>query len=100
MPIPPEAAKAVEVAQADLAERLGVTKDQTRVVSVEAIEWRDALVQMSDGRAIAGKLHVVRDRLLIYNDTQKKRYPVGITQIQKLETILEKESMEKRWLLK
>jgi hypothetical protein len=39
--IPDEAAEPVQAAQADLAERLGIEKGEIKVLSVEAVEWRD-----------------------------------------------------------
>jgi hypothetical protein len=42
VPVPAEAAQAVQAAQADLAQRLGVEKGAIKVLSVEPVEWPDA----------------------------------------------------------
>jgi hypothetical protein len=42
VPVPAEAVGAVQAAQADLAEKLGVEKGAIEVLSVEAVDWPDA----------------------------------------------------------
>ena len=38
---PPEAERAVQLAREDLAQRLNLSPDATRLVSVEAVDWPD-----------------------------------------------------------
>ena len=63
-----------------------------------AVPWRDAIVEMSDGRTIAGQVYVTQDRLTIYNEAQKRHVSVGVSDIRKVETLIEKEEMERKWI--
>ncbi len=66
----------------------------------EKLAWRDASVEMSDGRTVAGQVALVNDQLIIHNDAQAKKYTVRLAEMKQLESLVEKESMEKKWFFK
>ncbi|MGO8703487.1 MAG: hypothetical protein ACLQVA_06690 [Candidatus Brocadiia bacterium] len=66
----------------------------------EKLAWRDAEVELSDGRTVAGQVALVNDQLIIHNDAQAKKYTVRLAEMKQLESLVEKESMEKKWFFK
>ena len=65
-----------------------------------AVEWRQADLEMSDGVRVAGRVCIPKDIFYIYNDAQKRRYTINAADIRLFETVLESESMEKKWFFK
>jgi len=65
-----------------------------------AAEWRDAVVEMSDGQTLIGRVRLTRDSILIYNQRQKRRYAVPASEVRKIEMLVEKESMAPKWFFK
>ena len=68
--------------------------------AAEKLAWRDAEVVLSDGRTVAGQIALVNDQLIIHNEAQQKNYTVRLAEMKQFETLLEKESMEKKWFFK
>jgi hypothetical protein len=68
--------------------------------AAEKLAWRDAEVELSDGRTIAGQIALVNDQLIIHNEAQEKKYTIRLAEMKRFETLLEKESMEKKWFFK
>jgi len=66
----------------------------------EKLAWRDAEIALSDGRTVAGQIALVNDQLIIHNEAQEKKYTVRLAEMKQVETLLEKESMEKKWFFK
>ena len=66
----------------------------------EKLAWRDASVELSDGRTVAGQVALVNDQLIIHNDAQEKKYTVRLAEMKQLESLVEKESLEKKWFFK
>jgi len=60
--------------------------------------WRQARLEMSDGQTIQGEVYVTQDRLSIYNDAHKRYVTIPVAQIKQVETILENETMERKWI--
>jgi len=63
-------------------------------------EWLKGTVELSTGEKISGEIQFVQDRLYIHNEAQNRRYMVSSNEIGVLETILEKESQERKWFFK
>jgi hypothetical protein len=68
--------------------------------AADKLAWRDAEVEMSDGRTVAGQIALVNDQLIIHNEAQGKKYTVRLAEMKQFETLVEKESMEKKWFFK
>ena len=68
--------------------------------AAEKLAWREAEVSMSDGRTVAGQVALVNDQLIIHNEAQKKKYTVRLAEMKQFESLMEKESMEKKWFFK
>ena len=68
--------------------------------AAEKLVWRDAEIVLSDGRTFAGQIALVNDQLIIHNEAQRKKYTVRLAEMKQFETLLEKESMEKKWFFK
>jgi hypothetical protein len=65
-----------------------------------ANEWRDATVEMSDGETITAQVAFPQDMFYMYNEAAKRRLTVRIGEVKAIETLIEKESMEKKWFFK
>ncbi len=63
-------------------------------------EWLPGTVTLSDGTSIQGEVYVTNDRILIQNDAQAKRYTVRTDEMARLENMVEKQSMEEKWIFK
>ncbi len=68
--------------------------------AAEKLAWRDADVELSDGRTVAGRIALVNDQLIVHNEAQGKKYTVRLAEMKQFETLVEKESMEKKWFFK
>jgi len=68
--------------------------------AADKLAWREAEVELSDGRTVAGRIALVDDQLIIHNEAQGKKYTVRLAEMKQFETLLEKESMEKKWFFK
>ncbi len=65
-----------------------------------ANEWREALVEFSDGRAVRGQVAFPQDMFYMYNEAAKRRLTMRLGELRSIETVIEKESMEKKWFFK
>jgi len=65
-----------------------------------AVEWVPATVELSDGSAVTGKACLTGDSLIIHNEAQARRYTVRTAEIAGIETAIEKQSMEAKWIFK
>ncbi len=65
-----------------------------------AVEWLPASVELSDGSAIMGKVYLTDDSLIIHNEAQARRYTVRTAEIARIETAIEKQSMEAKWIFR
>ncbi len=68
--------------------------------TLAGIPWHAGAVEMSDGETVVGKIYITDDRLIIYNETQKRFYTVRAPQIKTIESLVEKEYMERVWFFK
>jgi len=62
------------------------------------VDWRPAVVELSDGTAIVGEVYIPQGVLRIYNEAQQRYYNVKLTAMKRLETVVEQEYMDKKWL--
>ena len=51
----------------------------------EKLAWRDAEVELSDGRTVAGQVALVNDQLIIHNEAQAKKYTVRLAEMKQFE---------------
>jgi len=65
-----------------------------------AVDWRPALVEMSDGTKYDGKIYLNEGKIRLHHADKKKFYWVKQEEIKHLETIVKKQWMEKKWLWK
>ena len=65
-----------------------------------ADNWRDGTVTLSTGKTIEGKVYLVGDHIILYNQRQKRRYRIPARDIHMLETVVEKELMARKWFFK
>ena len=65
-----------------------------------AVEWREGTVHLSDGTEVSGSIGLTGDIVTVYNDAQKRQYRVRIAEIGRLDTAVEKQSLEEKWLFK
>ena len=65
-----------------------------------ADNWQDGTVTLSSGKAIEGKVYLVGDHIILYNQRQKRRYRIPTRDIRTLETVVEKELMARKWFFK
>lgn len=68
--------------------------------AAEKLAWREAEVALSDGRTVSGQIALVNDQLIIHNEAQEKKYTIRLAEMKQFESLLEKESMEKKWFFK
>lgn len=62
--------------------------------------WRDAVVVLSNGEKIVGKVNMTGNSIHLFVEAQSKRYKVHLDEIAKIESLLEDERMEKKWFFK
>ena len=65
-----------------------------------AANWRTAVVETSDGRTVVGEMYLPGDRIFLTPAKGGKRYTVRLATVKKIETVIESESIEKKWLFK
>lgn len=65
-----------------------------------AMPWRDAVVEMSDGRVIDGQVSIVNDQIYVHVEAQQRKYQVRMHEMKQLENLIEQEAMEKKWIFK
>jgi len=71
------------------------------VVRVAAgAEWMPATVRLSDGTTVTGSVYIPDDRIQIYDETVKRRYTVRPAELKRIETIIEKQGLEEKWLFR
>jgi hypothetical protein len=70
------------------------------IASRAAAEWLPAAVELSDGTRIEGRVQVTEDAVIIQNEAQARRYTVRAAEIAKLETTIERQSMEEKWMFR
>ena len=63
-----------------------------------AAEWMPGAVELSNGRRLEGRVHIVDDRLIIHNEAKARRVTVRATEIARLDTTIERQSMEEKWI--
>ena len=61
-----------------------------------AVDWRPALVEMSDGTKYDGKIYFNEGKIRLHHADKKKFYWVKQEEIKVLETLVAKQWMEKR----
>jgi hypothetical protein len=66
----------------------------------EAAEWLPAKVSLSDGRTMEGRVSATGDSIVIFNDAQARRQTVRMVEIARLDTSIESQSMEEKWIFK
>jgi hypothetical protein len=62
--------------------------------------WRDAEVELSDGRTVAGQVALANDQLILHDEAQQKKYALRLAEMRQFETLVEKEAMERKWFFK
>lgn len=67
---------------------------------VFSAEWVPAVVELSDGARIEGRVQLTDDSLVILDEAQARRYTVRVAEMAKIETIIERQSMEEKWLFR
>jgi hypothetical protein len=65
-----------------------------------AAEWLPATVELSDGTRIEGRVQITDDAVIINNEAQARRYTVRAAEMAKLETTIERQSMEEKWMFR
>ncbi len=65
-----------------------------------AADWMPGAVELSDGRRIEGRVHIVDDRLIIHNEAQARRITVRAAAIARLDTSIERQSMAEKWIFR
>ena len=63
-------------------------------------EWRNAVVEMSDGRSLTGRFSITANQFHIQNEAEKTRFTIRIGDIRRIENLVEKESLERKWIFK
>ena len=66
--------------------------------SARAQEWWPARVELSDGTQLQGRVSVTGDGIVILNESQARRYTVRPAEMARLETVIERQAMEEKWL--
>jgi hypothetical protein len=62
--------------------------------------WRPAVVKLSDGTTITGRVHFTQNSLNIFNEKQERRYDVPLTDMQRLDTLIERQYMDEKWIFR
>ncbi len=70
------------------------------VHGVAALEKVSVTVELSDGTSVNGIAYVPGDRFYLFDDDAGRRYSISITQIKSLENLIEKQSMEEKWIFR
>jgi len=70
------------------------------IASGAAAEWLPATVELSDGTRIEGRAQMTDDALIIQNEALARRYTIRASEIAKLETTVERQSMEEKWMFR
>ncbi|MCK4284187.1 MAG: hypothetical protein KAX44_07710 [Candidatus Brocadiae bacterium] len=65
-----------------------------------AVEWLPAVVELSDGSSVRGRVHITDDKIIIHNEAQERRYSIRTAEMAKLENAIEEQSMEPKWLFR
>ena len=65
-----------------------------------AADWREGTVELSSGERISGQVYIPGSSLYLYVEAEKKRYTVRADQLKAIDVLVEKESMEEKWLFK
>lgn len=65
-----------------------------------AAEWLPAVVELSDGTSVRGRVHITNDAVIIHNEAQQRRYTVRTAEIKMLQNAVERQSMEEKWLFR
>jgi len=63
-------------------------------------EWLPAAVELSDGTRLEGRVQLTDDCVIIHNEAQARRYTVRAAEIARLETAIERQSMEEKWFFR
>jgi hypothetical protein len=63
-------------------------------------EWLPATVTLSDGTVLQGRVHVTDDSIVLYNEAQARRYTVRMAEMKALETAIERQAMEQKWIFR
>ncbi len=63
-------------------------------------EWRPAVVRLSDGTTVTGSLYIPNDSIQIYDAARRRRYTLRPAELKRLETIIERQGLEERWLFR
>ena len=64
------------------------------------VEWWPATVTLSDGTVLAGRVHLPGGTLVLHHEGQARRYSVRVAEIKALETTIERQSMEAKWIFR
>ena len=63
-------------------------------------DWRDAIVQLSDGSTIEGKVTIPQGTLRIFNEAQQRWYDIRLADMKELRTVVEEQYMDKKWFFR
>jgi hypothetical protein len=62
--------------------------------------WRPAILTKSDGTTVQGKVYITKNEMRIYNKAKKRYYDIPIESMQRLDTLIEREYMDKKWFFR
>ncbi len=62
--------------------------------------WRQAVIRLSDGTKLSGKICFTGNSLRIFHDRQKRHYDVPVKDIDRIDTLIEREYMYEKWIFR
>jgi hypothetical protein len=65
-----------------------------------AVQRVHARVHLSDGSTVQGTAYIPSDRFYLYSESEERRYTIAIGEVRKIENIIERQSMEEKWLFR
>ncbi len=80
---------------------IGVALGLTALCCMAAgVEWLPGALELSDGRRVEGRVHITDGRLIIHNEAQGRRQTIRAAEMARIETAIERQSMEAKWLFR
>ena len=63
-------------------------------------EWRPAVVSLSDGTRVSGEVTFTQNSLNMFHAEHERRYDVPVSDMKKLETLIERQYMDEKWIFR